>query len=286
MTQTPSDWVSCFKTRDLCQTHTVFKVEVAGRLCRPQPHGVNNIVSVARYRCVVWQSQHNLRVHPFNAIGVMLGPAIEVNGSHVLRTGLLPGVAIAQPIISLLNLDNRMTRTLIMWEASKLSQTRKITTGSQLWRRKLILRVIKGEIRIAISWSLKLQVDLFFYLPAIDDFLIEDAELIANAITIGCQAQWGHGVQETSWGNDREQGRRRGWDKSVRSNKHLSVSSRSVAHQQGDPALRCLNQRLPRYPAAPPCPVPTEEHIDTIFWQNKCSGINNAGWALNITSPQ
>lgn len=36
------------------------------------------------------------------------------------------------------------------------------------------------------------------YLPAVDNFLIEDAELVADAVSIGCQTQRGHGVQETS----------------------------------------------------------------------------------------
>lgn len=33
-------------------------------------------------------------------------------------------------------------------------------------------------------------------LPAVDDFLIEDAELIADAVAVGSQAQGSHGVQE------------------------------------------------------------------------------------------
>lgn len=47
-----------------------------------------------------------LSVDPFDAVGVMLCPAVEVHGTHVLGTGLLPGVAKAQPIIGLLNLQN------------------------------------------------------------------------------------------------------------------------------------------------------------------------------------
>lgn len=37
------------------------------------------------------------------------------------------------------------------------------------------------------------------YLPAVDDLLIEDAKLVADAITVRCQPQRGHGVQEASW---------------------------------------------------------------------------------------
>lgn len=45
------------------QTRTVFEVEIAGCLRRPQPHGVDNIVPVAGDGCVVWQSKHHLPVH-------------------------------------------------------------------------------------------------------------------------------------------------------------------------------------------------------------------------------
>lgn len=42
------------------------------------------------------------------------------------------------------------------------------------------------------AWNIKAS-----NLPAADNFLIEDAELIANTVTIGSQAQRSHGVQET-----------------------------------------------------------------------------------------
>lgn len=34
-------------------------------------------------------------------------------------------------------------------------------------------------------------------LPAVDNLLIEDAELVADAVAVGSQAQRSHGVQET-----------------------------------------------------------------------------------------
>lgn len=37
------------------------------------------------------------------------------------------------------------------------------------------------------------------YLPAINNLLVEDPELVADAVTVGCQPQRGHGVQEASW---------------------------------------------------------------------------------------
>lgn len=36
-------------------------------------------------------------------------------------------------------------------------------------------------------------------LPAVDDFLIEDAKFVANTVAVRSQAQGGHGVQETGW---------------------------------------------------------------------------------------
>lgn len=39
------------------------------------------------------------------------------------------------------------------------------------------------------------------YLPAINNLLIEDTKLIADAVAICCQPQRGHGVQEASWKN-------------------------------------------------------------------------------------
>lgn len=35
------------------------------------------------------------------------------------------------------------------------------------------------------------------YLPAINNLLVEDPKLVADAITVRCQPQCGHGVQET-----------------------------------------------------------------------------------------
>lgn len=50
------------KIRALCQIRTVFQVKIARRLCRPQPHGVDNVVSVAWDRGVIRQSQHYLSI--------------------------------------------------------------------------------------------------------------------------------------------------------------------------------------------------------------------------------
>lgn len=40
--------------------HTVVELEVVGGLGRPQPHGVDSVVLVARHRGVIWHGQHHL----------------------------------------------------------------------------------------------------------------------------------------------------------------------------------------------------------------------------------
>lgn len=108
---------------------TVLEVEVAGGLGRPQPHGVDDVVSVPGHRRVVRKGQHhldrsqsghtcsgrrlagknsrdrpNLRVHPLHAIVRVLHAAVEVDRAHVLRPSLLPGVAVPQPVVGFLHL--------------------------------------------------------------------------------------------------------------------------------------------------------------------------------------
>lgn len=41
-------------------------------------------------------------------------------------------------------------------------------------------------------------LSLPMYLPAVDNLLIEDTKFVADAVTIRCQSQRGHGVQEAS----------------------------------------------------------------------------------------
>lgn len=50
-----------------------------------------------------------LGVDPLDALGGVLHPAVEVHGQHVLGASLLPGVAIAQPVVSLLHLQGEHT---------------------------------------------------------------------------------------------------------------------------------------------------------------------------------
>lgn len=55
----------CVNDEDLTvhtAVRTVFEVKVTGGLSRPQSHGVDNVVSVARDRGVIWQSQHDLPI--------------------------------------------------------------------------------------------------------------------------------------------------------------------------------------------------------------------------------
>lgn len=106
------------------------------------------------------------------------------------------------------------------------------------------------------------------YLPAADNFLVENAKLVTDAISISCQTQRGHGVQKTSWGNNRGEGCGGWWLRETRLSTALNIivsQEEAGAHQPGDPVLHCLDQHLPRCPAAPPCPDPAEEHIDIMF---------------------
>lgn len=50
--------------------------------------------------------------------------------------------------------------------------------------------------RNTFHWDI---VASLFYLPALHDFLIKDSKLITDSISIRCQAQGCHGVQEASW---------------------------------------------------------------------------------------
>lgn len=152
---------------------TVFQVEFAGSLGRPQPHGVDRVVPVSwdwgvirqsqdhlpppsqktvtrqlgRHLCVRFygsKSYFHLSVHPFDAVWVMLSPAVKVYRAHVLGASLLPGVTEAQPIIGLLNLTGDINSH---WGEGKHSlaeqrQTRGRTLGSHNDSRKLIQEVI------------------------------------------------------------------------------------------------------------------------------------------------
>ena len=44
------------------------------------------------------------------------------------------------------------------------------------------------------------------HLPALFDLLVEDAILVANPVTVGCQTQGRHGVQETGYGRKKCEG--------------------------------------------------------------------------------
>lgn len=57
----------------------------------------------------------HLCVNPFDSFRSMLHFPIEVDRTHVLGAGLLPGVAIAQPIISLLHLLDVKCSSALHW---------------------------------------------------------------------------------------------------------------------------------------------------------------------------
>ena len=61
-------------------------------------------------------------------------------------------------------------------------------------------------------------------LPAIDDFLIEDTKFIANAVTVGSQTQWSHGVQEAGWKIKAEHEKKNGTSSCVKNALFKSVN--------------------------------------------------------------
>lgn len=140
---------------------TFLQVEVIGSLCWPQPHGVYGVVLETRHWCVIRHGQHDLQhrrtetcitdilgfpktlptvqrhslacilnrtylsVYPFGPTTSVLHSAIEMDRQHVLRTGLLPGVAIAQPIVCFLHLCG--------WEKHLLALSKKVREVKWYW---------------------------------------------------------------------------------------------------------------------------------------------------------
>lgn len=122
-----------------------------------------------RWLHLFWFLCSHLCVHPFHSIRVVLHPTIEMHRTHVFRPGFFPRVSIAQPIIRLLHLSNYVNH---------LPRT-KCTKGSKIQFTEILLQV-------------------YFHLPALYDFLIKDSKLITDSISIRCQPQGCHGVQEAS----------------------------------------------------------------------------------------
>ena len=103
------------------------KVEGFRRFRLPQPQRVRGVVAIAEDRRVVGDSHHRAVRHPAHVqpalfIPAALGAAAELHFRRPLRPAQLPGIAVAQPLVGLLDL------------------------------------------------------------PAIDDLLVEDAELVADAV--------------------------------------------------------------------------------------------------------
>ena len=80
---------------------TIGEVEPFGRLCSPQPHGVDGGVVVAWDGVVVGHGQHLLAVLP--SIGTNM--AVPLDGDGVLWPAQLPAVAKLEPLIWLLHLE-------------------------------------------------------------------------------------------------------------------------------------------------------------------------------------
>lgn len=137
-----------------------------------------------------------LGVDPLDSIRVMLSPAVEMHGTHVLWTSLLPGVAIAQPIVSLLHLDNdiNLYQGQLLRGGGRQGVTTRCVCVEALSSQEG--REISGHYSDKGQTATYLRADVT-NLPAVDNLLIEDAELVADAVAVGSQAQRSHGVQET-----------------------------------------------------------------------------------------
>lgn len=86
-----------------------------------------------------------LGVDPLDSIRVMLSPAVELHRTHVLWTSLLPGVAIAQPIVSLLHLDNDIN--LYQGQLLRGGGRRGVTTRCVcVWRLSAVRKAEKYQV--------------------------------------------------------------------------------------------------------------------------------------------
>lgn len=81
-----------------------------------------------------------------------------------------------------------------LWRVHHATPSATITEGAFVWLILFSMTVVQRCFKCIHStgWT---------YLPAADNFLVENAELIPDAISISSQTQRGHGVQETSCGN-------------------------------------------------------------------------------------
>ena len=84
-----------------------FQIEGHGRFGRPQPHGINAIIVIARNGIIIGNRQNGLRVHPVASVfsrSVLDTTSVESDLDTIFWSGFLPRIAIPQPIVRLLNL--------------------------------------------------------------------------------------------------------------------------------------------------------------------------------------
>lgn len=102
-------------------------------------------------------------------------------------------------------------------------------------------------------------------LPTIDNFLVENAKLITDSITISCQAQRRHRVEEASY-REREEFFISGNQKyCICQNSYMQFSEKlnNIESNLPDgPDLRCPGLHPPQCPGAPPYPDPTTQKRD------------------------
>ncbi len=87
----------------------IFEVEVPARLGGPQAQVVHGVGVVARYGDVVGHGHDVFRIHPLlaqAALGILVAhhPAVEFHREEHAGAGKLPGVAVTQPVVGVLDL--------------------------------------------------------------------------------------------------------------------------------------------------------------------------------------
>lgn len=64
---------------------------------------------------------------------------------------------------------------------------------------------VEASIPLAAFFQLKVRKGPCDYLPAVSYLLVKDSIFVSDAVTVGGQAQRGHGVQETGCGDEGKQ---------------------------------------------------------------------------------
>ena len=87
----------------------ILEFEIARRLGRPEPHIVHDIIGITRNRGVICHRHDFLRIHPLVMIVSLLidilhHMAEKLDRIEHFRPGKLPGIAVSQPVVRVLDL--------------------------------------------------------------------------------------------------------------------------------------------------------------------------------------